>query len=182
MSWSMLLGVCTPNYLFLTWSDYTQARAQCELINIVLFQRRGQSACSGTAVYRGVPLKKVLKHACGGVQPECQHIEFIGADTYFKYPVCLSSFISTHSFLGRIMSSTTPSQSLGGRSAQAKKFFSLGRWTVNLYLSVMAIHFASLWLATLEPGAANGYIGSTPSQNQAWAPCRDKNIFTTPHR
>ncbi|TCD66846.1 hypothetical protein EIP91_000800 [Steccherinum ochraceum] len=38
----------------------------------------------GTAVYRGVPLKKVLKIACGGVQPECQHLEFIGADTYFK--------------------------------------------------------------------------------------------------
>ncbi|KAH7923344.1 molybdopterin binding oxidoreductase [Leucogyrophana mollusca] len=38
----------------------------------------------GTAVYRGVPLKKVLKKACGGVLPECQHLEFIGADTYFK--------------------------------------------------------------------------------------------------
>ncbi|KAF7789478.1 hypothetical protein EIP86_000424 [Pleurotus ostreatoroseus] len=37
-----------------------------------------------TAVYRGVPLKKVLKKACGGVLPECQHLEFIGADTYFK--------------------------------------------------------------------------------------------------
>ena len=40
---------------------------------------------SGTAVYRGVPLKKVLKIACGGVLPECKHLEFIGADTYFKY-------------------------------------------------------------------------------------------------
>ena len=39
----------------------------------------------GTAVYRGVPLKKVLKIACGGVLPECKHLEFIGADTYFKY-------------------------------------------------------------------------------------------------
>jgi sulfite oxidase len=38
----------------------------------------------GTAVYRGVPLKKLLKLACGGVLPECQHLEFIGADTYFK--------------------------------------------------------------------------------------------------
>ncbi|KAF5313227.1 hypothetical protein D9619_003582 [Psilocybe cf. subviscida] len=38
----------------------------------------------GTAVYRGVPLKKVLKKACGGVLPQCQHLEFIGADTYFK--------------------------------------------------------------------------------------------------
>ncbi|KAG7448227.1 molybdopterin binding oxidoreductase [Guyanagaster necrorhizus] len=38
----------------------------------------------GTAVYRGVPLKKILKKACGGVLPECQHLEFIGADTYFK--------------------------------------------------------------------------------------------------
>ena len=39
---------------------------------------------SGTAVYRGVPLKKVLKIACGGILPEAQHLEFIGADTYFK--------------------------------------------------------------------------------------------------
>ncbi|KAF5383482.1 hypothetical protein D9757_006135 [Collybiopsis confluens] len=38
----------------------------------------------GTAVYRGVPLKKVLKIACGGVLPDCEHLEFIGADTYFK--------------------------------------------------------------------------------------------------
>ncbi|TFY69007.1 hypothetical protein EVJ58_g659 [Rhodofomes roseus] len=38
----------------------------------------------GTAVYRGVPLKKVLKHACGGLKPEARHLEFIGADTYFK--------------------------------------------------------------------------------------------------
>ncbi|KAF7299801.1 Sulfite oxidase mitochondrial [Mycena chlorophos] len=39
---------------------------------------------TGTAVYRGVPLKKVLKIACGGVTDECKHLEFIGADTYFK--------------------------------------------------------------------------------------------------
>ncbi|KAF5340084.1 hypothetical protein D9758_013143 [Tetrapyrgos nigripes] len=39
---------------------------------------------SGTAVYRGVALKKVLKIACGGILPECKHLEFIGADTYFK--------------------------------------------------------------------------------------------------
>ncbi|OCH91604.1 molybdopterin binding oxidoreductase [Obba rivulosa] len=38
----------------------------------------------GTAVYRGVSLKKVLKIACGGLKPEAQHLEFIGADTYFK--------------------------------------------------------------------------------------------------
>ncbi|PBK93131.1 molybdopterin binding oxidoreductase [Armillaria gallica] len=44
----------------------------------------GESAI-GTAVYRGVPLKKVSKKACGGVLPECQYLEFIGADTYFKY-------------------------------------------------------------------------------------------------
>ncbi|KAG5723946.1 Sulfite oxidase [Termitomyces sp. T112] len=29
----------------------------------------------GTAVYRGVPLKSVLKIACGGVLPECKHLE-----------------------------------------------------------------------------------------------------------
>ena len=45
---------------------------------------------SGTAVYRGVPLKKVLKYAAGGVLPECQHVEFIGAETYFKYGFSLS--------------------------------------------------------------------------------------------
>ncbi len=39
---------------------------------------------SGTSAYGGVPRKKVLKKACGGVLPECQHVEFIGADTYFK--------------------------------------------------------------------------------------------------
>lgn len=58
---------------------------QCRPISSLTISRRG------TAVYRGVPLKKVLKIACGGVLPECKHLEFIGADTYFKYnlPKCL---------------------------------------------------------------------------------------------
>lgn len=47
---------------------------------------------SGTAVYRGVALKKVLKVACGGILPEAKHLEFIGADTYFKY-VCIFLFL-----------------------------------------------------------------------------------------
>ncbi|KAL0961496.1 hypothetical protein HGRIS_006438 [Hohenbuehelia grisea] len=38
----------------------------------------------GTAVYTGVSLKKLLKIACGGVKPQCKHLEFFGADTYFK--------------------------------------------------------------------------------------------------
>lgn len=50
---------------------------------------------SGTAVYRGVSLKKVLKIACGGILPECQHLEFIGADTYFKYGRLLYSAASS---------------------------------------------------------------------------------------
>uniref|UniRef100_A0A0W0EWL6 Putative sulfite oxidase mitochondrial n=1 Tax=Moniliophthora roreri TaxID=221103 RepID=A0A0W0EWL6_MONRR len=37
-----------------------------------------------TAVYRGVPVKTILKVACGGILPECQHLEFSGADTYSK--------------------------------------------------------------------------------------------------
>ncbi|KZT65853.1 molybdopterin binding oxidoreductase [Daedalea quercina L-15889] len=38
----------------------------------------------GTAVYCRVSLKKVLKFACGGLKPEGKHLEFLGADTYFK--------------------------------------------------------------------------------------------------
>lgn len=45
----------------------------------------------GTAVYRGVPLKKVLKRACNGLSPALAdeysnkgHVEFLGIDTYFK--------------------------------------------------------------------------------------------------
>ncbi len=37
----------------------------------------------GTARYRGVSLKQVLKY-CGGLKEEAKHLEFIGADTYFK--------------------------------------------------------------------------------------------------
>jgi len=33
---------------------------------------------------RGHGAAKVLKAACGGILPECQHIELIGAETYFK--------------------------------------------------------------------------------------------------
>lgn len=37
----------------------------------------------GTARWTGVDLKKVIK-ACGGLKDGAQHLEFIGADTYFK--------------------------------------------------------------------------------------------------
>ena len=37
----------------------------------------------GTAVYTGVSLKKVIK-ACGGMKTGAKHLEFYGADTYFK--------------------------------------------------------------------------------------------------
>ncbi|KLO08219.1 hypothetical protein SCHPADRAFT_894055 [Schizopora paradoxa] len=47
----------------------------------------------GTAVYRGVALKKFLKKACGGIIPGCEHLEFIGADIYFKYARLFKDFI-----------------------------------------------------------------------------------------
>ena len=37
----------------------------------------------GTARWTGVSLKKVIKH-CGGLKDSAKHIEFLGADTYFK--------------------------------------------------------------------------------------------------
>ncbi|RPA95383.1 molybdopterin binding oxidoreductase [Choiromyces venosus 120613-1] len=37
----------------------------------------------GTAKWTGVGLKKIIKH-CGGLNPSAKHIEFIGADSYFK--------------------------------------------------------------------------------------------------
>ena len=43
----------------------------------------------GTATWKGVSLKKVVKH-CGGLVEGAQHLEFYGADTYFKQ-VCLFS-------------------------------------------------------------------------------------------
>ena len=69
-------------------------------------------------MYRGVPLKKVLKIACGGVLPECKHLEFIGADTYFKevLPVALTSLFLYDTSLERGRSSTTPSVHRGVKS------------------------------------------------------------------
>lgn len=37
----------------------------------------------GTATWTGVSLKKVIKY-CGGLIEGAQHLEFYGADTYFK--------------------------------------------------------------------------------------------------
>jgi sulfite oxidase len=37
----------------------------------------------GTATWTGVPLKKVIKY-CGGLKDNGKHVEFFGADTYFK--------------------------------------------------------------------------------------------------
>lgn len=56
--------------------------------------RANGGTTSGTAVYRGVPLKKVLKRACGGVLPECKHLEFVGADTYFKYALSIHRLLT----------------------------------------------------------------------------------------
>jgi sulfite oxidase len=53
----------------------------------------------GTAVYRGVPLKKVLKLACGGVKPECEHLEFLGVDTYIKLVLFTNTQMEPYSFL-----------------------------------------------------------------------------------
>lgn len=49
-----------------------------ELINATW----GEGAIS-TARWTGVSLKKVIKH-CGGLIDGAEHIEFVGADTYFK--------------------------------------------------------------------------------------------------
>ena len=52
----------------------------------------------GTARYRGVALKDVLKY-CGGLKDQAQHLEFIGADTYFKKLNifnCMTSFCIHH--------------------------------------------------------------------------------------
>ena len=71
----------------------------------------------GTAVYRGVPLKKVLKKACGGVLPECKHLEFIGADTYFKYVLLYNPNLFTHRLCDYIIQET--------RSLQLRRLSSL---------------------------------------------------------
>ena len=68
-------------------------------------------------MYRGVPLKKVLKRACGGVMPDCKHLEFIGAVTYFKYlpsspRICI---ICTLRALNILDLAATPSCMPGGR-------------------------------------------------------------------
>ncbi len=44
----------------------------------------------GTAEWTGVSLKKVIKH-CGGLAEGAKHLEFYGADTYFKQ-VWISGF------------------------------------------------------------------------------------------
>lgn len=83
--------------------------------------------CRGTAVYRGV--QKVLKKACGGVLPGCQHLEFIGADTYFKFVLFCYVSRSTEcdASSGSWRCATMPCRSRTARSARMRKFYSLGR-------------------------------------------------------
>ncbi|KAI0201658.1 sulfite oxidase [Astrocystis sublimbata] len=47
----------------------------------------------GTARYVGVSLKKVIKH-CGGLVDGAQHLELVGADTYFKQNEVMNYAIS----------------------------------------------------------------------------------------
>ncbi|KAJ1337166.1 sulfite oxidase [Microdochium nivale] len=47
----------------------------------------------GTAEYEGVSLKKVIK-ACGGLTDGAKHLEFYGADTYFKDDECMNYRVS----------------------------------------------------------------------------------------
>ena len=52
----------------------------------------GQGAI-GTAEYEGVSLKKVIK-ACGGLVGGAKHLEFYGAETYFKDDHCMNYVVS----------------------------------------------------------------------------------------
>lgn len=47
----------------------------------------------GTARWTGVSLKKVIKH-CGGLVDDAMHIEFYGADTYFKKGKVMNYLVS----------------------------------------------------------------------------------------
>ncbi len=46
-----------------------------------------------TAKWVGVSLKKVIKH-CGGLKEGAKHLEFYGADTYFKGGECMNYVVS----------------------------------------------------------------------------------------
>lgn len=102
---------------------------------VLLSLFNGNFAYSGTAVYRGVPLKKVLKIACGGVLPDCQHLEFIGADTYFKYvtpfssltSICILTLFSMIFSTERGVYTTTLYPSRGAKYDRMKKFSWHGR-------------------------------------------------------
>ena len=47
----------------------------------------------GTARYVGVSLKKIIKH-CGGLIDGGKHLEFHGADTYFKMNEVMNYLVS----------------------------------------------------------------------------------------
>ncbi|OTA56683.1 molybdopterin binding oxidoreductase [Hypoxylon sp. EC38] len=47
----------------------------------------------GTAKYVGISLKKVIKY-CGGLKDDGKHLEFVGADTYFKMNEVMNYVIS----------------------------------------------------------------------------------------
>ena len=47
----------------------------------------------GTAEYEGISLKKVIK-ACGGLIDDAKHLEFYGAETYFKDENCMNYVVS----------------------------------------------------------------------------------------
>lgn len=47
----------------------------------------------GTAEYTGISLKKVIK-ACGGLVDDAKHLEFYGADTYFKNNQTMNYLVS----------------------------------------------------------------------------------------
>jgi hypothetical protein len=80
-------------------------------------------------IYRGVPLKKVLKKACRGVLPECQHLEFIGGyvlQVSFRSwsSVCLAGVLTTRR-KGDV--STMLCRFHTGRSGPTRRYFWRGR-------------------------------------------------------
>ncbi|KAH8092558.1 Oxidoreductase, molybdopterin-binding domain-containing protein [Phellopilus nigrolimitatus] len=92
LSFSCLVGADTPHTSQVELTVTLQCSGTRRIEQIAEYPGDGDELINapwgegviGTAVYKGVPLKKVLKIACGGVLPECKHLEFIGADTYFK--------------------------------------------------------------------------------------------------
>jgi hypothetical protein len=115
----------------------------------------------GTAKHLGISLKKVIKD-CGGLINGAKHLEFYGAETYFKADQVMNYLVS-----------------VPWSKVKANEVMLAWEWMASLCPRSMVIHWEWSCWDTLVLAALNGFTGSRLLKTHHLHLSKARNIFTS---